>query len=367
MLRVEPSGKKIFYFDYHTKNSKRSSHKLGNAELFTVAEAREKAKKFLARVALGEIEEKKNTFTLGDYLEEHYFPWVLANRKNGAGTIRRIKLNFYFLWETRIENILPVEIERWRVGKIKIAKAATINKDLTALKASINWGFKRGLFDTHPLARLERLQERDSRTIVRYLTDEERTRLMTALDTREERIRLGRDSHNKWLAEREKKLMPDAADHIKPMVIISLNTGIRRGALFGLVWSDVDFERRMLTLRSEESKPGKENHVPLNDAAFKAFSEWRQKTTGGDLIFPSPRTGRCMDNCANAWEKLMRDAKIEKFRWHDMRHDFASQLVMKGVDLNTVRELLGHSDLKMTLRYAHLAPEVKVKAVGVLD
>jgi site-specific recombinase XerD len=74
-----------------------------------------------------------------------------------------------------------------------------------------------------------------------------------------------------------------------------------------------------------------------------------------------------MDNCNTTWENLRKRAGIENFRWHDMRHDFASQLVMSGVDLNTVRELLGHADLKMTLRYAHLAPGNKMQAVKELD
>ena len=67
-----------------------------------------------------------------------------------------------------------------------------------------------------------------------------------------------------------------------------------------------------------------------------------------------------------SWMKLLKDAEITKFRWHDMRHDFASKLVMKGVPLNTVRDLCGHADISTTLRYAHLAPEHKAEAVALL-
>jgi site-specific recombinase XerD len=67
-----------------------------------------------------------------------------------------------------------------------------------------------------------------------------------------------------------------------------------------------------------------------------------------------------------ARKNVLKDAKVSKFRWHDMRHTFASRLVMKGVDINTVRELLGHADYQMTLRYAHLAPEHKADAVARL-
>mgnify|MGYP000255656077 FL=1 len=97
-------------------------------------------------------------------------------------------------------------------------------------------------------------------------------------------------------------------------------------------------------------------------------SDLRQskKVAADSLVFPSPVSGKMLNNVKKAWLAVLRDAGIENFRWHDMRHDFASQLVMKGIDLNTVRELMGHSDLKMTLRYAHLAPDNKLRAVEIL-
>jgi integrase len=123
-------------------------------------------------------------------------------------------------------------------------------------------------------------------------------------------------------------------------------------------------------VRAATDKTEKEYYVSLNKLAFETLSRWRgqsKRTSLHDLVFPSPKTGKKLDNCNSSWEALLKSAKIEKFRWHDMRHDFASQLVMRGVDLNTVRELMGHADMKMTLRYAHLAPENKMKAVELLD
>jgi site-specific recombinase XerD len=123
-------------------------------------------------------------------------------------------------------------------------------------------------------------------------------------------------------------------------------------------------------VRAATAKNDKEYYVPMSDLVFETLSLWQKqsKRTGpNNLVFPSPKTGEKMDSCDSAWENLLKKAEIENFRWHDMRHDFASQLVMMGADLNAVRELLGHADLKMTLRYAHLAPENKLQVVKMLD
>ena len=222
---------------------------------------------------------------------------------------------------------------------------------------------------------LEPLKEDDSEKKVRYLSDDERARLLAALDAREARLREERARYNQWLAERGKPLLPDLqgvpfSDYFKPMVLLALNTGIRRNALLSLVWGDVDLHNRFLLLRAASAKSGKSGYVNLNRTALEVLESWKKQApdaSPASLVFPSPKNGQKMDNCDSAWERLLKDAEIKNFRWHDMRHDFASRLVMAGVDLNTVRELLGHADLKMTLRYAHLAPEAKQRAVEKLD
>jgi len=146
------------------------------------------------------------------------------------------------------------------------------------------------------------------------------------------------------------------------MVVASLNTGLRRGELFSLTWDNVAVASRVLTITGATSKSGQTRHMPLNDAAFEALAAWRNQTAGHGLVFPSA-DGRRFDNCNKSWRGLLRDAEIAGFRWHDMRHEFASKLVMAGVPLNTVRELLGHADLSTTLRYAHLAPDHTAEAV----
>ena len=156
------------------------------------------------------------------------------------------------------------------------------------------------------------------------------------------------------------------ADHLQPLVLLAMNTGLRRGELFNLRWSDIDLDRAQLTVQGAGAKSGKTRHIPLSRDALKMLIAWKDQSNGG-LVFPSPTTGGKLDNINRSWRALRSGAGLEDFNFHDLRHHFASRLVMASVDLNTVRELLGHADIKMTLRYAHLAPEHKAAAVAALD
>src|SRR5262249_48394378 len=131
-------------------------------------------------------------------------------------------------------------------------------------------------------------------------------------------------------------------------------------------WGDVDLVQCRLIVRGTSAKSGLTRHVPLNTEAADVLRAWRSsehKTR--DLVFPGPE-GKPMFSLKTAWSKVATAAKLKDFTFHDLRHTFASKLVQAGVDLNTVRELLGHADIKMTLRYSHLAPEHKAAAVAKL-
>ena len=149
------------------------------------------------------------------------------------------------------------------------------------------------------------------------------------------------------------------------MVLLAMNTGVRRGEIFDLTWEHVNFHTRNLTVEGVKAKSNRTRHIPLNDEALVVLRDWKAQGEGVGLVFPG-KYGNRLDNISNGWGAILEKAGIKSFRWHDLRHDFASKLVMAGVPLNTVRELLGHADMTTTLRYAHLAPDHKAEAVAML-
>jgi len=370
LLRVQPSGVMSYYVEW--ERGKRIN--LGRADAVTPAQARDQAKAILADAYKGNDpaapRKALKEHTLRSFLDELYEPWARANVRSFYNTMTRLRVSFADLLDKKLGDITPLEIERWRAGRLNGgAKPSTVNRDINDIKSSFGkatlWlkGF------VNPIADVKRLKT-DSNKKVRFLSTIEEQHLRVALDDREERLRRERDSANAWRQGRGYELLPDVrsatfADYLKPMVLISLNTGMRQGEVFELTWREVDIDRREITVEGAKAKSGQTRHIPLNDEAVAVLADWKAQSDGAALVFPG-KDGRPFDNVRKSWDAVLVAAGIEDFRWHDMRHTFASKLVMAGVDLNTVRELLGHSDIKMTLRYAHLAPEHKAAAVAKL-
>lgn len=363
---------KTYFLKYKNAKGKSDLYKIGNERLFTPIQAREAARTLLAQMAVSgtdikrERRPKENMPTLKNLYD------LYQNAGGKKYILDNVRLAFGAWSDINAMEMTPLKIETWRQGEIKTGRLrnASINRRSAALKTLLNWAVAHELLPANPLALLKKLPEVDSDIKIRYLSTDERARLFAAIDAREARLRAERrrtldGGHRQYLPPLEE--LP-FADYFKPLVILALNTGIRRNALFSLQWEDVDLDHATVHLAAASAKNKKDAYLPLNSAAEEALRLWRsQAPANNPLVFPSPLTGGKMNSCKKVWHSVLKSANIANFRWHDMRHDFASRLVMAGVDLNTVRELMTHSDISMTLRYAHLAPEKKKEAVEKLS
>jgi integrase len=263
--------------------------------------------------------------------------------------------------------ISPWVIEKWRAQQLKQGKQkSTVNRDITSLKGLLAKAVAWDVLPHHPLTKLKPLKL-DTKGRIRYLSDTEEVSLRLALTQRDTRMKEARARGNAWCRVRGYAERPSLAsqiygDHLTPMVLLTLNSGLRRGELFNLRWEDINLRTKMLTVRGATAKSGQTRHVPLNREALSVLADWGQHSSGDVLVFPV-KGGKRLTNVNTSWHGLLQDARITGFTWHDLRHSFASKLVMVGVSLAVVRELLGHADLTMTLRYAHLAPDHKAAAV----
>jgi integrase len=150
-----------------------------------------------------------------------------------------------------------------------------------------------------------------------------------------------------------------------PELDLALSTGLRMSSMYGLTWSMVDWDRRMLNIPT--SKNGEALHIPLNNAAMAALRTVFQRGEKTGRIFRSDKTGRPLENWRHWIGKAAKKAGIENFRGHDFRHCFASQLRMRGAKLEDIGELLAHKSLAMTKRYAHLGPNQLHQVSALLD
>jgi integrase len=169
----------------------------------------------------------------------------------------------------------------------------------------------------------------------------------------------------RYLSKDECQALINACDnHVRLIVITALNTGCRKGEILSLRWDQVDLKHGFILL--DKTKNGDRREIPINET-LRNVLQGITRRLDVPHVFHDSGTGKPYQDVKRSFQTALRKAKIHDFKFHDLRHTFASHLIMAGVDLTTVSRLLGHKSLTMTLRYSHLAPSHMVNALGILD
>jgi integrase len=366
LVRVEPGGAKTFFLDYRHAG-RRNRLKLGTYPNLSAEGARALAKAAAGDVAKGiDLQgrkkaekaegERQRHSTLAKFLER-YESWEATHRKIRHAV--RIRSAFPEKWLSEPLGALNTWLlESWRRDERRRGKKpTTINRDIAALKAVLSKAIEWGLLERSELENLKPLKT-DPIGRVRFLTDDEERRLRKALRDRDREKREARERFNEHRADRHEKPLPQYpsayADHLEPMVLLLLNTGLRFGELTQLRYCDVNLKDRLITVTGETAKSGRTRVIPMNLEAHRILSS--RKGARDEYVFEGEGGGR-LTTIKKGWGAILKDAKITGFRLHDLRHSFASRVKRGGADLYAVQRLLGHSSPFMTQRYAHLQPD----------
>jgi len=370
VLRVQPSGYKSLNYEYRI-NGRKKRTSLGSAAMLTLGQARAMAIKVHnsanAGVDVNQQARIARASTLGSFINGAYTEYGKGRIISFDNIIARLNRNFGNLYDMPIGEISVTDLMRWRAGK-KV-KFQTIKRELAYLKTIINLAIKNRVIETHPICNFQfEPTEDDTAQIAeeqqRDLSPDEEKRLRHALSVREDTIRSSRTSANAWRTARSQDLLPVVptdhyVDHVQPIVLLALLTGLRRGDIFDLKWQHVDLDRRLITkqINKTRRKKPQATALPVCSEVIEILRKCRKSSTNTDLVFPSPVTGKRYDNITKAFKAVLETAQIENFRFHDLRHTFGTRLSIGGIELNTIKGLMTHSDIKMTQRYAHLSPD----------
>jgi integrase len=324
-----------WYLDYYV-GSRRVREKAGSAKgaASRALSVRE------AEIALGKfnLQPRANIPTFAIFAER--YESVVSVHKRGRAVERYyIQMFVAVFGNKKISEITTEEVEGFKSYRSRHVKPATVNRELTLLKhmftKAVEWkrllaNPLRGVRSLNVPARVERILELG-----------EEIRLLAACDCVRSRL-------------------------LRPVVILALNTGMRRGELLSLRWEQIDLIQRSIRVLNGKTNSS-ERSIPMNSTVFDLVSDLARNKKS-NLVFPSNRKiGERFLDLKKGFKRAVQLAGLRKIRFHDLRHTFATRLIQSRADIITVQHLLGHAKISMTARYAHSPNHAKIAAVSRLD
>lgn len=306
-----------------------------------------------------EAAEKERNITFSELWDNIYEPIYLSKK------IQKTQVNEKSLYKKyifpkigalKIYEITPADIERLKDylfspalranGEEKCLAPATVNHILDVIRQVFNSGINAGKFlNTNPASKVKRIKKDNRR--IRFLSKEEIQELLDTL-----------------------ALMTNSPLH--DICLLSLDTGLRANEIFSLEWMDVNFETKTLSIRDPKGIINR--YANMTNKVYEMLVQRKNTVAVSSYVFTNTK-GEKIKEISNQFDRVV--AKLgfndnitdtrNKVVFHTLRHTFASRLAMGGVDVYTIKELMGHSDIKMTMRYMHLAPKKFQEAISVIE
>jgi len=300
---------------------------LGNKRIITKTMARGMLKKIEQKVKLGQYDMLDAEIpTLKDFGREYirYVRDVVKRRSWYRYEYSLYRLNELY-GDKLLSEIHPKDIDDFKEVRLKDVKPATVNRELSTLRQIFN------------LAKRWKKYYGENPVSISGLLPEENVK---------ERI---------LALEEERRLLSFSNPYLKPILITALQTGMRKSEILTLKWSNVDFDNGIITIDQTNTKSKKTRRVPINSTLKTLLIEQKLKCGGSDYLFLSPSGSpyKYHDSIKGAFQRTCNKAGITGFRFHDLRHTAATRMIEAGASIVAVSKILGHSDLKMTMRYSH--------------
>lgn len=333
-VRATSQGQGTFYLRYKDSSGKTCHQKIARTTDVNLLEARKRARTLKAEIELGadpraEEKARKAVLTFDEFFEQHYLPYVKPRKRSWDRDeeLYRLRIKKAF-GQKRLNQITRHQVQTFHTAlKDEGLAAATCNHHIKLLRHAFNLAIDWEMLETNPVSRVPLFHEDNK--IEHYLDDAELGRLLLILRTDENRS-------------------------VCRVALFLLSTGCRLNEALSAKWSDVDLEKGVFIVSAKNSKSKRMRSVPLNDSALEILSQLDTQNRH-EYLFINQKTGNPYTTIGKVWNRLRMKAGLKHLRLHDLRHQYASFLVNGGRTLYEVQQILGHSDPKVTMRYAHLS------------
>jgi integrase len=328
----------VFYYDFFVRGVRyrKAIPEATNKYQAERAEARAKDDVFSGRYGAEE-----SSIKLKEFVEKEFLPWSRENKRSYKNDKSRSKPILTYFRSKMMREITRFNIEQYRKERSNtttyrgsLRSPTTIDREIQLLSKIFALAIERKLLKENPCKGLKLSSV--GNIVTRYLTPDEQERLIPLLTGRRKRL--------------------------LDIVYINLATGMRRNEILSLHKSQIDFIRGSVELY--KTKNGESRSVPIDESIRPILERLCKRAGKSGYLFENPKTGKPLKDIKTAWKNVLSDAKISGLRFHDLRHTFGTRACDGGASLSAIKDVMGHKDIRTTMRYVHATDEGKRKAVA---